>query len=126
MTDDTDPNWATRYLRHGLDSTDGSVPSSVPPEAAEYMDDLSGGSPPSTSPADRAAYLETAVRALVRALAGDGGPVERTHDGRAAVAFVEDDTVVVVVEGLGELISVDRTIAPLIAFACELEPRGSA
>ncbi|MFB6301898.1 MAG: hypothetical protein ABEH78_03430 [Haloferacaceae archaeon] len=124
MTGDTDPDpdWAERYLRYGLDPDEASVPSSVPPEAAEYMNDLSGGGPPSTAPEDRIAYLETAVRALVRALNGGDAPAERTHDGRSAVAFVTDDAIVVVVEGLGELIRVERATAPLIAFAYGLDP----
>lgn len=131
---DPDPDLAVRYFRYRLGADDAwyfryrrraddaSVPSSVPPEAAECRDDLSGGSPPSISPTDRAAYLEAAVRALVGAMTDADPPVERTHDGRSVIAFVEEEAVVVVVEGFGELIDIDPGIAALIAFVYSLDP----
>lgn len=125
MTDDTDPDWAERYLRNRLSrgERDPTVPPTVPPEASEYMDDLETVGLSGVSGPERARHLETAVDALACALAGEETVVERNRHGRTASAYVQGDRVVVVVDGLGEVISVDRETASLIAFARDLDPR---
>ncbi|MFB6157728.1 MAG: hypothetical protein ABEJ34_07800 [Haloferacaceae archaeon] len=122
MTDDTptDVDRAERYLQHRPgDGSDGSVPDGVPPEAADYMDGPSAGAA-TLSAAERTRRLETAVRALVDALADGDRPSNATTD--RAAAFVDGGTAVVVDEDLGELIAVDRGTAALMAFAYGLNP----
>ena len=77
------------------------------------------------SPDPSARHLETAVRALVEALAVEGDEVvaERSRRGRTASASVQDDRVIAVVDGLGEVISADREPACLIASAAGLDPQ---
>lgn len=119
MTDETPkPDWAERYLdRRPAGGADGSVPDAVPPEAAEYMDDLAAGAG-TRSAADRARYLSAAVRALV-AVVDEDAPASAVTE--RAAAFVGEEAVVVVHEDLGELIRVDRGTAALIAFAYALD-----
>ena len=55
-------------------------------------------------------------------MVSNGGVAEQNRHGRSVAAFSDDESVVVV-NGFGEVISVDRMTAVLIAFAYQLEPR---
>lgn len=54
-------------------------------------------------------------------MVSNDGVVEQNRHGRSAVAFSDDEFVVV--DGFGEAINVDRMTAALIAFAYQREPR---
>lgn len=126
MTHDTRSasDWADRYLRYKLDETDdAAVDPVVPPESAAFVDDLSYIELSNLPTENRSDHLETAVYALPFALAGEEAVAERNLHGRSAAAYRDDDRIVVVVDGLGEVISVDRTSAALLTFAYLLRPR---
>lgn len=126
MTPDTtsDPDWADHYFQEKFgDADDAAVDPVVPPESAAFMDDLSYLDLSHVLPENRGKHLEMAVAALVSAIASDDGVAELNRHGRTAAAFSNEESVVVVVDGFGEVISVDHMIAALIAFAYHLEPR---
>ncbi|MFT4883162.1 MAG: hypothetical protein ACI8U4_000663 [Natronomonas sp.] len=112
-------DWADRYLADKLagSTSEASAEHGPPPEASDYMDDLTDADLSYVHPDNRADHLETAVRALVDALARE--ETVTVGDGRPASAFVEDERVIVTMEGLGEVINVDRETAALLAFAYE-------
>lgn len=125
MTPDTRSgrDWADDYLRHKLsDADEAAVDPVVPPESAAFMDDLSYLNLSHVLPENRSKHLEMAVHALVRAMVSDDGVAEQNRHGRSVAAFSDDESVVAVVDGFGEVISVDRMTAALIAFAYHLEP----
>jgi hypothetical protein len=121
MTDPGSPerDWADEYLADKLEGakSEASAEHGPPPEASDYMDDLTDADLTYVHPDNRADYLETAVRALVGALS-ERETVTVT-DGRPASAFVEDGRVIVTMEGLGEVINVDHETAALLAFSYE-------
>jgi hypothetical protein len=123
-TDDTDTDWADSYLEAALGgaTTEASAEHGPPPEAADYMDDLTDADLSYLHPDSRADHLETAVDALVQALEGDG-VAESARHGRPAAAYRDEERVVVMMEGLGEIINLDRETAALVAFAAGLAPR---
>lgn len=127
MTDDTDsgPDWADRYLtdRREGERSEASAEHGPPPEAADYMDALTDADLSYLHPDSRAEHLETAVHALVRSMEGDGVAEASLH-GRPAAAYRDEKRVVVTMDGLGEIIDVDRETAALLAFAYGVEPRG--
>ncbi|QLD85870.1 hypothetical protein HWV23_09075 [Natronomonas halophila] len=112
-------DWADEYLADKLEGSksEASAEHGPPPEASDYMDDLTDADLTYVHPDNRADHLETAVRALVRALAQE--ETVTVTDGRPASAFVEDGRVIVTMEGLGEVINVDHETAALLAFAYE-------
>jgi hypothetical protein len=114
-------DWADEYLADKLEGSksEASAEHGPPPEASDYMDDLTDADLTYVHPDNRADHLETAVRALVRALARDETVTVTVGDGRPASAFVEDGRVIVTMEGLGEVINVDHETAALLAFAYE-------
>ena len=117
-------DWADRYLRHKLGNADeASVDPIAPPESAAFMDDLSYIELSNLQPENRSDHLETAVYALACAMVSEDAVAERNLYGRSAAAFRSDESVVVVIDGLGEVISVDRKTAALLAFAYRLQPR---
>lgn len=116
--------WTNRYLEEKLEGrSEVSAERGPPPEAASYMDDLTDADFSYLHPNNRKKHLETAVYALVSALADDDGVAEWNLHGRAASAFRDDEHVVVVMRGLGEIIDVDLETAALLAFAYTLDPR---
>lgn len=125
MTPDTtsESDWADHYFQQKFgDTDDAAVDPVVPPESAAFMDDLSYLDLSHVLPENRGKHLEMAVSALVSAMASDDGVAKRNRHGRSTAAFSDEESVVVVVDGLGEVISVDRMTAALIAFAYHLEP----
>jgi hypothetical protein len=126
MTPDTTSgaDWADHYFQEKFgDADDAAVDPVVPPESAAFMDDLSYLDLSHVLPENRGKHLELAVSALVSAMASDDGVAERNRHGRSVAAFSNEESVVVVVDGFGEVISVDRMTAALIAFAYHLRPR---
>jgi hypothetical protein len=113
--------WADRYLADKLAGakSEASAEYGPPPEASDYMDDLTDADLTYVHPNNRADHLETAIRALVDALAR--GETATVGNGRPASGFVADERVIVTMEGLGEVINVDRETAALLAFAYERE-----
>lgn len=120
---DADSDWADRYLQDRLEGakSEASAEHGPPPEASDYMDDLTDADLSYLHPANRRAHLETALDALARAMEAEGVAESALH-GRPAAAFHEGDRVVVTMEGLGEIINVDHETAALLAFAFEREP----
>jgi hypothetical protein len=119
-------DWADQYLADKLEGSksEASAEHGPPPEASDYMDDLTDADLTYLHPDNRADHLETAVRALVGALSQEG--TVTVADGRPASGFVEDGRVIVTMEGLGEVINVDRETAALLAFAHERDPSARA
>ena len=66
------------------------------------------------------------MRTLVDAMNREDGVADRSCTGgvRRVVAYADDDPVVAVLDGFGEVISLDRDTAALLAFALSLEPEG--
>lgn len=127
MTPDTtsETDWADQYIRRKLgDADDANVDPIIPPESAAFMDDLSYRDLSDVLPEDRNEHLEMAVHTLVCAMENEDGIAERDGTGRSVSAFSDDESVIAVIDGFGEVISVDRTTAALIAFAYRLDPRG--
>lgn len=125
MTGNEDParELTDRYLEEKLEApSEASAEYGPPPEATDYMEDLTDADFSYVHPDNRKEYLETAVRALVSELTGDDG--DQGLHGHPASAFREDGRVVVLMEGFGEIINVDRETATLLAFAYMLEPGG--
>ncbi len=56
-------------------------------------------------------------------MVSNDGVAEQNRHGRSIVAYSDDEFVVVVVDGFGEVITVDRMTAAFIAFAYQREPR---
>lgn len=126
MTPETrsEPDWADDYLRRKSDDADeADVDPIVPPESASFMDDLSYLDLSNVGPQDRGELLERAVDVLVEAMTSEDGVAERIHNGRSVAAFDDGESVVVVIDGFGEAINVDRATAALVAFARRLGPR---
>ena len=122
----TPTHWANRYLERKIDALDrdatGAAAAGFEPEASEYMDDLAAFDAADLAPEHRVAYLEATVRAVVAAMENEENVAERDCGVRRAVAYGSDDPIVGVLEGFGELISLDRETAALLAFAYHLEP----
>lgn len=116
-------DWADQYIRQKFgDADEAAVDPVVPPESAAFMDDLSYLDLSHVLPENRSKHLEMAVHALVRAMMSNDGVAEQNRHGRSVAAFSDDESVVVI-DGFGEVINVDRMTAALIAFAYQLEPR---
>lgn len=127
MTNTTD--WADRYLQRKLNATSSDYEDTAAlgfePEASEYMDGLSAFDLSHLSRERRVEYLEATVHALVDAMESDEG-VAAQHCGiRRAVAYSDDEPVVGLIDGFGEVVSLDRETAALLAFAYHLEPEPS-
>lgn len=125
MTEQTER--ADRYLGRKIDAFDREEAATLgfAPEASEYMDDLSSFELSDLPRERRTEYLEAAVRALLDAMDGDG-VADRSCGVRRAVAFGDDEPVVAVIDGFGEVISLDRETAALVAFAAGLEPESAS
>lgn len=119
-------HWADRYLRRKIEKVDHDAEEAAmagfEPEASEYMDDLAPFDPSDLTHEHRVEYLEGAVHALVDAMESDDGVAEQDCGVRRAMAFSDDDPVVAVLDGFGELLSLDRETAALVAFAYYLDP----
>ncbi|WP_226480315.1 hypothetical protein [Natrinema amylolyticum] len=127
MTATTD--WADRYLERKLNAPvhdDDAAALGFEPEASEYMDDLSTFDLADLSRDRRIESLEATVRALVDAMESEDGVADRRCGIRRAVAYSDDEPIVGLIDGLGEVISLDRETAALVAFAYHLEPDSRA
>lgn len=124
MTRTTD--WADRYLQRKLNTTsndhEGAATLGFEPEASEYMDGLSAFDLSQLSHERRLEYLEATVHALVEAMESEDGVADRHCGIRRAVAYSDDEPIVGLIDGFGEVISLDRETAALVAFAYFLEP----
>ena len=123
----TPTHWANRYLERKIDAIDhdaaAAAAAGFEPEASEYMDDLAAFDAADLAPEHRVAYLEATVHAVVAAMEGEDDVAERDCGVRRAVAYGSDDPIVGVLDGFGELVSLDRETAALLAFAYHLEPK---
>lgn len=120
--------WANRYLEHKRSARADDLAETerlgFAPEASEYMDGLSAFELTHLPEERRTEYLETAARTLVDAMDREDGVADRSCAGgvRRVVAYTDDDPVVAVLDGFGEVISLDPGTAALVAFALSLEP----
>lgn len=124
MTQTTD--WADRYLQRRLNATSTDYEETATlgyePEASEYMDGLSAFDLSHLSRERRIEYLEATVHALVDAMESDDAVADRHCGIRRAVAYSDDEPIVGLIDGFGEVVSLDRETAALLAFAYHLEP----
>ncbi|MDF9744369.1 hypothetical protein [Natrinema salsiterrestre] len=125
----TTTHWADRYLQRKLNATSSDYEEAATlgyePEASEYMDGLSTFDLSHLSRERRLEYLEATVRALVEAMESGNGVADRHCGIRRAVAYSDDEPIVGLIDGFGEVVSLDRETAALLAFAYHLEPEPS-
>lgn len=119
-------DWADRYLQRKLATTaeghEDAARLGFEPEASEYMDGLSAFDLSHLSDERRPEYLEATVHALVDAMERDDGIADRHCGIRRAAAYGDEEPIVGLIDGFGEVISLDRETAALVAFAYYLEP----
>jgi hypothetical protein len=122
-------DWAERYLQRKLNATSSDDAETATlgfePEASEYMDGLSAFDLSHLSHERRLEYLEATVHALVEAMESEDGVADRHCGIRRAVAYSDDEPIVGLLDGFGEVVSLDRETAALLAFAYHLEPEPS-
>ncbi|MFC6767307.1 hypothetical protein [Natrinema soli] len=128
MTATTD--WADRYLQRKLNTAahdhDSGATLGYEPEASEYMDGLSAFDLSDLSHERRIEYLEATMHALVDAMEREDGVADRHCGIRRAIAYSDDEPIVGLIDGFGEVISLDRETAALVAFAYFLKPEQPA
>ena len=126
MTEPTD--WADRYVRRKIGGTEYEPEATAlgfAPEASEFMDGLSSFELSHVPRDRRTDYLETALRTLVDAMEADDGVASRSCGVRRAVAYGDEEPVVALIDGFGDVISLDRETAALVAFALSLDPESN-